>query len=188
MKSCWFPTVLALLAFTCDDASDAPDDISVVCQRQARCQDTSDGPSEFDEGECRDQLSAGYDEASGYGCSATYTDWIKCQATEPVDCPPAPQGNLIEHSSESANPCQGAYDAFRRCQAKANRDECVVVTAGGAGGCLISCTLFTGDCSAPASTSEDSSCVCQAGEKVGGTFSGRCGADSLETSARGACQ
>ena len=196
MSSRWFPAVLALLAFTCDDAGDAPDDIGSACLRQAECE-TADAAADtaYDERACRDRLSAEYDDASSYGCSAAYAGWVSCQATQRGNCPPpiviedsAGESAGSASADDSVDPCQEPYDAFRRCQGKARRDECVVIGSGGAGGCLISCALFSGQCSAPARAGESSSCSCQDGEKAGGNFMGQCGEDSLEASARGACQ
>jgi hypothetical protein len=200
MKSCWFPVVLALLAFRCDDSGSVPDDISAACARQREC--AAQGGNDvtvYEPNECPDRLSAEYDEASGYGCGAAYADWVSCQATQRGNCPPpvAIDGFAGDSSgADSANvdavedvdPCQGTYDAFRRCQGEAQRDECVVIGFGGAGGCSIRCALFSGQCSAPAGAGEGSDCSCEAGDKAGGTFRGQCGQDSLEANARNACQ
>jgi len=194
MKSCWFPAALALLAFTCADSGDVPDEVSSACERQRECWAAEGGDVvAYDRDECTARLSAEYDTASGYGCGAAYADWVSCQATQRGNCPPA---LVIDESSfadssdadEPADPCQGAYDAFRRCQGEAKRDECVVVLFGGAGGCSIDCALFSGGCSVPTRAGESSSCSCDTGDNVGSTFTGQCGQDSLETNARSACQ
>src|SRR3954467_1042339 len=90
MKSCWFPAVLSLLAFTCDDSGGVPDDISGACQRQRECWAAEVGSDAVaaDRDECPDRLSAEYDQASSYGCGGTYADWVSCQATQRGNCPP----------------------------------------------------------------------------------------------------
>jgi hypothetical protein len=135
LKSCWSPAVLALLAITCTDSGGVPDDIGSACARQRECGAAAAGEDglSYDERECRERLSAEYDEASGYGCGAAYADWVSCQATQRGNCPPP---LVIDESSDSAaaasedaaaeqdaDPCQGAYDALRRCQEQAQRDE-----------------------------------------------------------------
>ena len=134
------------------------------------------------ERECRDRLTAEYDEATGYGCGAAYSDWVSCLATT--------QGGACSgvNAVDDTDPCQDTQGAFRACQGRARRDECVVLGFGGAGGCEISCALFSGDCAVPTQPGQSSACTCGTGEKVGAAFSGQCGDDALEMSARDACQ
>jgi hypothetical protein len=199
IRSRWFPAALALLAFTCDDAGGVPDDIDGACLRERECQAAQAGTDlgTSDRNECPQRLSAAYDEASGYGCGAAYAEWVSCQATQRGNCPPPivigeSAGDSSGADSADAepwvDPCQGAYDAFRRCQGQAQHDECDVVLFGGAGGCSIECALFTGECSAPGRVGESSSCSCDTGDKVGGTFTGQCNEDSLASNAHSACQ
>jgi hypothetical protein len=107
------PLALALLSLTCDDAGSAPDELGNACLRVAEC---SGVPVERAraERECRDRLTAEYDEATGYGCGSAYSDWVSCLATTRGQCPP---------SEADVDPCQGAQDAFRACQGRARRDE-----------------------------------------------------------------
>lgn len=192
----WFPAGLALLTLTCADASGPPDDISGACQRERECAaEYGFDVTSHDVDECSDRLSAEYDDASSYGCGGAYADWVSCQATQRGNCRPpiisdvssgADSGNA--DGSESVDPCQDAYDAFRRCQGKAKHDECDVVIFGGTGTCSIGCALFVAECSAPAGAGEDSSCTCDTGDKVGATFLGQCDQDSVTTNARSACQ
>src|SRR5215471_21293284 len=90
IKSRWFPAVLALLAFTCDDSGGVPDDISGACLRERECWAAQVGSDvvSYNQDECPDRLSAEYDDASGYGCAAAYADWVSCQATQRGNCPP----------------------------------------------------------------------------------------------------
>ena len=138
------------------------------------------------ERECRDRLTAEYDEATGYGCGAAYSDWVSCLATTRGQCRPS----FVDESSPGAyvDPCRGTEDALRACQGRARRDECIVLGLGGAGGCDISCALFSGQCSPPTQAGQDSTCSCAGGDKTGATFSAQCCSDALETSARDACQ
>jgi hypothetical protein len=193
----WFPA-FALLTFTCADAAGPPDDIEGACEWRRECAAHGSDVVVYDLG-CAEHVSAEYDEASSYGCGAAYADWISCQATQRGKCPrpivssenvgaDAGADSANAHADEYTEPCQGASDAFRLCQGKAKRDECLVIGSGGAGGCSIECALFSGECSAPARAGESSSCSCGTGDKVGASFMGQCGQDSLETDARSACQ
>jgi len=185
---------LALLALTCDDTGVALDDIGSACRRQAECATSADEVAP-PESECRDRFTAEYDEATGYGCGAAYSDWVSCLATTRGQCrPPFVLESSLEDSADPSDsstyvdPCRDTEDALRACQGRARRDACVVLGLGGAGGCDISCALFSGQCSPPAQAGQDSTCSCAGGDKTGATFSAQCGSDALETLARDACQ
>jgi len=178
MSSRALPVALALLSLTCTPAGSAPDEMANACLRVAECSGVS-GQEARAERECRDRLNAEYDEATGYGCGSAYSDWVSCLATTRGQCP---------SGDSDVDPCQGAQDAFRACQGRARRDECVVIGFGGGGGCDISCALFSGECSAPSTPDQSSTCSCRDGDKTGATFSGQCTSEALEASARDACQ
>lgn len=129
IQSVWFPAVLALLAFSCDDAAGPPDDISGACERQRECAaENGEGASSYDREQCPDRLSAEYDQASSYGCGAAYADWVSCQATQRGHCPlpivmdESSGGDAANAGAdESMDPCQSARDALELCQSEAER-------------------------------------------------------------------
>lgn len=186
---------LCLLAFTCSEAEDAPDDLTAACRRDAECAGEPSTP-EY-ERSCREGLLAEYDEASSYGCAAQHADWVSCLATTRGQCRPAlavdfgtaPEGSpaTSPEEPEYVDPCQAQREAFRRCQGEARRDECVVLGFGGAGGCNISCALFEARCDAPMD-GPSSSCSCEDGAQVGAAFTSNCGEEDGLALARDACQ
>jgi hypothetical protein len=186
----WAVTSLGLLSLACEDAKGRPDDIVAACQHEIECA----GQGALTQRECQDALNASYDEATTYGCGSAYADWVSCLATLRGPCPPpfiidsAPSGSSGDEPKPYADPCQPAHEAFRDCQGTMRRDECFVLGYGGAGGCMIGCALFSGECAAPSANGPSSSCSCEAGAKVGASFTGACGSQELETLARDACQ
>ena len=169
---------LGLIAWSCDEASGPPDDLTLACQRTAECREDADQET------CEEELSRQYDEAAGYGCSEEYYQLVSCTATADAPC-----------ASEGPGSCETAQDTFRRCQAEAGRDDCVVIGgvggAGGAGpsGCVISCALFSAQCTPLATEEGGTDCVCESGASSGSHFAiTSCESGELEFSARSACQ
>jgi hypothetical protein len=166
------------MGWSCAEASGPPNDVTLACQRTVECR------VETDQQACEEELSRRYDEAAGYGCSNEYYQLVSCTATADMPC-----------ASEGPGSCEAAQATFRSCQGEAGRDECVVIGsvggAGGAGpsGCVISCALFSAQCTPLATEEGSTDCVCDSGANSGSHFAIRsCESGELEFAARGACQ
>jgi hypothetical protein len=94
---------LALVGWSCVEASGPPDDLTLACQRTAECRE-DDGDQET----CEEGLSRQYDEAAGYGCSEEYYQLVSCTATADAPC-----------ATEGPGSCEEERASFSGCQAEA---------------------------------------------------------------------
>jgi len=159
-------------------SSGAPDSLDTACQRIANCPRDDVSSRRDREQQCLDNFSARYDEASGYGCAGAYADVVSCYASAAEVCPAT---GLIEG-------CDSAQAAFRACQGRAGKDECVLIAnVGGTSGCQIGCALFEATCTTPDAAGQHA-CSCNTGDQTGATFSVAACDERVEAAARAACQ
>jgi hypothetical protein len=96
---------LALVGWSCSEASGPPDDLALACQRTAECRDDQDQQA------CEDELSRQYDEAASYGCSNEYYLLVSCTATADLPC-----------ASQGPGSCEEARATWSGCQAEAGQE------------------------------------------------------------------